>query len=101
MQRRMADRTAERIQHNNLVFREANERIRSAAGRYDHALERIPFLCECPVEDCVEILRLTEEEYAAIRANPQRYMTAVGHETAEEPVGQVVARNDGYVIVEK
>jgi hypothetical protein len=28
-------------------------------------------------------------------------MTAVVHETAEEPVGQVVARNDGYVVVEK
>jgi len=47
------------------------------------------------------VLRFSEEEYAAIRADPKRYMTAVGHETAEEPVGQVVARTDGYVIVEK
>jgi hypothetical protein len=97
----MADRTNERIRHNNLVFREANERIRSAASQYDHELQQIPFLCECPVEDCVEIVRLSEEEYAAVRAKPQLYMTAVGHETAEEPVGRVVARHDGYVIVEK
>jgi hypothetical protein len=97
----MADRTNDRIQHNNRVFREANEGIHRAAARYDHELERIPFLCECPEEDCVEILRLSEEEYAEIRANPQHYMTAVGHETAEQPVGQVVARNNGYVIVEK
>jgi hypothetical protein len=101
MQRPMADRTTERIRHNNRVFREANERIHSAAAQYGHAIERIPFLCECPVEDCVEIVRLSEEEYAEIRANPKRYMTAVGHEKAEEPVGQVVARNNGYVIVEK
>ena len=91
----------ERIQHNNDVFREANERIRSAADRYDHRLEQIPFLCECPVEDCAEIIRLTEEEYADVRANPNRYFTAVGHEEAEKPVGEVMARNDGYVVVEK
>jgi hypothetical protein len=97
----VADLTADRIQRNNLVFREANERIREAAAGYDHALERLPFLCECPVEDCVEIVRLTEEEYGAIRADPRHYMTAVGHEIAERPVGEVVARNDGYVIVEK
>lgn len=91
----------ERIAQNNEVFREANERIRSAAERYDHALERIPFLCECPVEDCVEIVRLTEDEYAAIRADPTHFMTAVGHEDAERPVGAVIARNDGYVVIEK
>lgn len=97
----MTERTEERIQHNNDVFRDANERIRSATERYDHHLERIPFLCECPVEDCTEIIRLTEEEYAAVRANPNRYVTAVGHEDAEKPVGVAVARNDGYVVVEK
>lgn len=97
----MVDQTAQRIQRNNGVFREANERIRDAASEHDHGLERIPFLCECPVEDCVKIIRLTEEQYAAVRANPRHYITAVGHEESEAPVGQVVARNDGYVIVEK
>jgi hypothetical protein len=97
----VAERTAERIQHNNDVFRDANERIRSAAEKYDHQVERIPFLCECPVEDCVEVIRLSEDEYAALRANPNHYMTVAGHEGAEKPVGRVVARNDGYVVVEK
>lgn len=97
----MTDRTTARILHNNGVFREANERIRDAASKYEHRLEQIPFLCECPVEDCVEIIRLTEDEYAAIRANPHHYLTAVGHESAEEPVGEVVSRNDGYVVIEK
>jgi hypothetical protein len=97
----VAERTTERIQRNNQVFREANERIHAAAAEFDHELEKIPFLCECPVEDCVEIVRLTEEQYVAIRADPRHYMTAVGHEAAEAPIGQVVARNGGYVIVEK
>lgn len=97
----MTNRTVERIRHNNGVFRDANERIRDAAAEYDHELEQIPFLCECPVEDCVEIIRLTEEQYETVRANPHYFVTAVGHEGAEWPVGQVVSRNDGYVLVEK
>ena len=90
-----------RIQRNNEVFRAANERIHEAVARYDHRLEQIPFLCECPVEDCVEIVRLTQEEYETVRADPNHYVTAVGHEVAEAPVGHVVRRNDAYVVVEK
>jgi hypothetical protein len=97
----VTDRTIERIQRNNEVFREMNERIRDAATKHDHEIEQIPFLCECPVEDCVEIVRLTEEQYAAVRADPTHYMTAVGHEGAEVPVGHVVSRKNGYVVVEK
>jgi hypothetical protein len=97
----VSQQTDERIRQNNEVFRQANERIRRSAGKYDHELEKIPFLCECPVEDCVEVIPLTEDQYAAIRANPHHFMTAVGHEAAEAPVGEVVARNDGYVVVEK
>ena len=95
------DRTVERIQHNNRVFRDANERIRDAAEGYSHEVEQLPFLCECPVEDCVEIVRLTPAEYSEVRSDPNHFMTAVGHERAEEPVGFVVARNDEYVVVEK
>jgi hypothetical protein len=97
----VAEYTVERIEHNNEVFREANDRIHTAARVYDHDLERIPFLCECPVEDCLEVVQLTENEYAAVRANPRHYFTAPGHEEAERPVGQVVSRADCYVVVEK
>jgi hypothetical protein len=97
----VADITVERIERNNAVFRGANENIRDAVAQYDHGLEQIPFLCECPVEDCVEIVRLTQEEYEAVRADPNHYVTAVGHEGAEAPVGHVVSRNDAYVVVEK
>jgi hypothetical protein len=93
--------TEERIRHNNEVFREANERISSAAKRYDHELQRIPFLCECPVEECVDVVRLTEDQYADVRSNPRHFITAVGHEAAEAPVGRVSARKHGYVVVEK
>jgi hypothetical protein len=97
----VANLTSDRIERNNNIFRDANESIREAARRYDHSLEKIPFLCECPVEDCLEIVLLTEEEYAAIRADPHHYMTAVGHEEAEKPVGRVIARRDRYIVIDK
>ena len=91
----------ERIAENNATFREANEKIRAKADEYNAPLERIPFLCECARPDCVEIVRLTIEEYGNIRSNPAHFMAAVGHEAAERPFGEVVSQGDGYVIVEK
>jgi hypothetical protein len=92
---------AERIQANNQRFREANESIRQRADALGADMHRMPFLCECPVEDCVEILQLTYAQYAAVREHPRHFITAVGHEEAEKPVAEVVSRNDGYVVVEK
>jgi hypothetical protein len=97
----VSEQTNERIKRNNRVFRGVNEQISTAAQTYDHDLERIPFLCECPVESCVEIVRLTEGDYAAVRANPRYFITAPGHEGAEKPVGRVVAHRDCYVLIEK
>ena len=93
--------TIERIQRNNRIFREANEQIHTAAEAYEHDLEQIPFLCEFPVEDCVEVVPLTEGDYSAVRANPRYFITAPGHEQAEKPLGRVVAHRNGYVVVEK
>jgi hypothetical protein len=45
--------------------------------------------------------RLSEDDYEAVRANPRYYITAPGHEAAEKPVGHVVTRRNGYVVVEK
>jgi hypothetical protein len=95
------ERTVARIERNNQTFRDANERIHDAAQEHNHDMERIPFLCECPVEDCVQILRLTDEQYSAVRADPNHYVTAPGHEAIETLVGDVVSRNDGYVVVRK
>lgn len=97
----MAVSRDERIKANNKRFREANETIRDRADELGVDMERIPFLCECPVEDCVEILRLTLAEYAAIRQDPSHFMTAVGHEENEKPLGNVVERNSTYVVIEK
>ena len=97
----MGSPSTERIRTNNKRFREANETIHGRAEELGADMQRLPFLCECPAEDCVEILRLTPAEYAAVREHGDRFMTAVGHEEAELPIGHVVARHDGYVVIEK
>jgi hypothetical protein len=91
----------ERIQANNDRFRGANEAIHEQADQLGADMEVLPFLCECPAEDCVEILRLTRDEYSNVRKHDDRYFTAVGHEDREKPIGEVVERNDGYVVVVK
>jgi hypothetical protein len=97
----MSDGVRERIAKNNYTFREANEQIRAKAYEYEAPVERVPFLCECPVPSCTEILRLTLAQYEKVRANPKHFFTAPGHEQADEAVGRVVSRESGYVIVEK
>jgi hypothetical protein len=97
----VGDGTQERIVKNNLTFREANERISARAAEYEAPLERVPFLCECPREDCTEIVRLTHDEYQRVREEPTHFIAADGHEIAEEPVGRIISREEGYVIVGK
>jgi hypothetical protein len=97
----MNDNVRERIVRNNYTFREANEQIRARADQYDAPIERIPFLCECPVPSCTEVLRLTLAEYSDVRAHPDHFFTIPGHEQSDAAVGHVVSREDGYVVVEK
>jgi hypothetical protein len=92
---------AERIARNNTIFREANEKIRERSIEFDDPVERIPFLCECPREDCSTIVPLTPAEYEAVRRDRTLFFTTPGHEEAERPVGEIVSRRDGYVVVQK
>ena len=59
----MNDSVRERIVRNNCTFRDATEQIRARADEYDAPVERVPFLCECPLPSCTQILRLTLAEY--------------------------------------
>jgi hypothetical protein len=97
----MGDGLQERIAKNNVIFREANEKIRAKADEYDAPLDRIPFLCECPRPECTELVRMTMSEYSKIRSDETHFFTLAGHEGAERPVAEIVSREDGYVIVEK
>ena len=57
---------AEQVARNDAVYREANERIRSAAVECG-VNGQVPFICECADPECRAILLLTLPEYEEIR----------------------------------
>jgi hypothetical protein len=77
------------------LFREVNERI----VRLNQVFESPEgdFLCECASGLCAERLRLSLEEYEAIRADPRRFLMAPGH---ERPGSRVIEVHQRYEVVE-
>jgi hypothetical protein len=93
------DPVAERVARNDATFREANDGIASAAREAE--VPQVPFICECADLRCTEIVRLSLAEYEQIRADSRRFINVDGHETAAQGYAEVVARCEGYVVVEK
>jgi hypothetical protein len=91
---------AERVARNDSTFRTANEGIRVAAETFDTTRRRVPFLCECADERCVEVVPLELREYREVRSNPRWFVNVPGHEAAAHGWAEVVEARDGYVIVE-
>jgi hypothetical protein len=82
--------------------RTENEAIQASA---DHLtmLGPIPFICECPDSDCFEIVRLTFDQYEAIREYPRRFFNVSGHERTSVEAGaeRIVAVAGDLTVVEK
>ena len=96
------DETQRRIAENQAAFRSANEGIERSADAIG-ILESIPFLCECPVQSCTELVKLTLDEYEDVRREPTWFFAAPGHgeRSTIAGAGRVVEHRDGYVLVEK
>ena len=92
----------EEIGQAQVVCRAENEAIQSSADRLT-LLGPIPFVCECPDRDCGEIVRLTFDEYEAIRQDPRRFFNVSGHETESVDAGaeRIVAVAGDLTVVEK
>jgi hypothetical protein len=88
----------ERLAKNEALFRALNENIRGLASGL-RGREPFEFVCECATRGCFERLSLTLEEYERIRQDGTHFLLAKGHE--DIAIEQVVARRDGYVVVEK
>jgi hypothetical protein len=89
-----------RIALNENLFRDLNERVQEVVTKI--ALEvpnALEIFCECGSADCVAKITLLLAEYEAVRAHPERFLIAPGHEIAD--VEAVVERRPGYWIVEK
>lgn len=92
----------EEIGQAQVACRAENEAIQATADRLA-LLGQIPFVCECPDRSCAEIVRLSFDEYEAIRQDPRRFFNVSGHETAsvEARAERIVAVTGDVTVVEK
>jgi hypothetical protein len=79
------------------IFRSANDRIGEKARELGWRFP-VPFLCECADRRCFARLELTVEWYDEVRAHPQRYLTAPGHEIEG---ALLLEQSDSVAFVEK
>jgi hypothetical protein len=86
-----------RAARNEVLFREANEKLESKRQELDIG-GPTPFLCECGDPDCTELIRLSLEEYEHVRSSANRFLIATGHYALNAVTTE---EHPGYVIVEK
>jgi len=92
-----AVQSEERAARNEVLFREANEKLGEKRQELD--IEgRTPFICECGDPTCVELIRLRLESYEHVRSNAGWFLIAHDHETQS---ARLVEEHEDYVIVEK
>ena len=95
----------DRIIRNEALYRELNERVREMEE--DMSLRGLvepepysEYFCECGLEDCMDKIRLSREEYEEARSDSKRFVILPDHLIAD--VERVVHRvDDRYAIVEK
>jgi hypothetical protein len=93
----MSDQTA-RIGMNEALFREVNERIDQLQDD-PGGVNTFFIVCECGTAACTERFSITHDEYRTLRENDRRFAVMPGHERPD--VERVVAKRDGYFVVEK
>jgi hypothetical protein len=91
-------RSVERAAKNEATFRRANEILEEKAEDLGLSDERTQYLCECQDERCTAVIRLTREEYEAVRAHPTRFVMAPGHQEAGQ---RVLQEEPGFTVIEK
>ena len=66
----------EQVAVNETLFRDVNEGIEEGRSARDGL---VPFVCECGVIGCTEVVELTLAEYEGVRAGSRRVLVAPGH----------------------
>jgi hypothetical protein len=93
------DERVRRIEMNEKVFREINERVRKISDTFGAGESELEILCECGDRSCTDTLELPLSEYQAVRADRQLFVVKPGHEL--EFAEHVVEERGGHVIVRK
>jgi hypothetical protein len=87
----------QRLDRNQVIFREVNERLREVADAVPDGKAR--YLCECSDVQCTQKIELRLFEYEAVRARANAFFIVPGHQRPE--VERVVEETDEYMIVGK
>jgi hypothetical protein len=94
----------DRVARNEALYRELNERIReieedlSARGVADEP-ELGEYFCECGFDACMEKIRVTPQEYEAVRSSPVQF--AIKPEHLVPDVERVLQQNSRFALIEK
>ncbi len=93
------DARSTRIADNESRFREINERLRGDLRSLPATDEPIDFVCECGRLDCAQRVRLTLDEYEAVRSGSLDFLVVPGHQLPD--VEDVVDVNDRWARIRK
>jgi hypothetical protein len=92
----------ERAAHNESRYRALNERMEPSNAVHVWVDPPMPdWVCECANTGCMKPVRLTIDEYEAVRANATHFFVLPGDEHLSPAVERVVQRHDRYWVVEK
>jgi hypothetical protein len=94
----MARDRAEQVALTEAAFRIANERMSGWPERRARAAPDTYF-CECGVDGCREVVRLSAAEYDAVRAHPRHFVVLPGHVISD--LESEIERHDGWSVIEK
>jgi hypothetical protein len=89
------DAADEQVAINETMFRNVNEGIEEGRSQRDGL---VPFVCECGVIGCNEVVELTLAEYEGVRAGSRCFLVASGHGAAFDELREEQER---YTIVSK
>jgi hypothetical protein len=93
------DERGRKIGVNEAMFREVNERIEGLAETFGLGDQALDLICECGDVSCAQQIRMTSQEYEAIRAEPTFFAVYPGHEI--DDVEEIVERREGYYVIRK
>jgi hypothetical protein len=91
-------RSPARRAENEATFRAANEEIVKSAQTLGVGAVPIPFICECEVEQCRQVVRLTAAQYEQVRRDGRHFFVSPGHQSEHD---RVIAEAEQYTTVEK